>query len=190
MRATDDHLFLDYAYVEPDTWGDAVWIAGPNQCDTRANRTGQTHHPFDTTTLEPGQCAVLPGFYGEWAVIRWRAPDAGVVVFETAFAGVSGYNGARASLAEVAIVRGSELLFDEWLNLNGRGNTATVTLPQQLVAAGDSFDFKVGYGTSGPSTGGPPYPGHDLTAVRIVATLEQPLPARRQSWAALRSRYR
>lgn len=185
-------FYADATYANQDEWGDAVWYAGPNRCQIRSNGTTQVHHPNGTSTLSPGECAVLPGtggrFFpdGEWAVIRWTAPSAGIVVVEADFTGASGYGGSDSSRVSLDIVRGTYAPLDAGLNTWCHPGNRVSSSGSWEVAAGDVIDFRVGYGGCVPA----PHYTYDLVTVRAAVTLEQPLATRSVSWGRVRVLYR
>ena len=70
--------------------------------------------------LEPGQLSLYPGVGGEYSVIRWTAPADGEYALS---AGFSTLNPAPTT-TDVHVFSDKAALFDDFLNLNGRGSNA------------------------------------------------------------------
>ena len=124
-----------------------------------------------TVTWQPGQMVNHPGPNGEYSVLRWTAPKAGVVEFSASF------SGADSTTTDVHVLFNETTIADCDGNVNGFG--AGPTFSQSLVVEiGDTIDFVVGFGNgianySNDSTGvdahityvdeNPPTPETDLS---------------------------
>ncbi len=110
-----------------------------------ANNTAAVQHPWNTTTLNPGQVTMHPGPQGQNAVVRFTAPSTGNYTFAVNFTGISGYNNAPPTTTDVAVlVKGSQV-WAGGVNVGGGGNTATYN-GSHALSAGDIVEFTVGFG--------------------------------------------
>jgi hypothetical protein len=115
-----------------------------------------THNPLKTTlsapwaTWQPGQMAFHPGPNGEFSAVRWTAPDAGDYEVAARFFGPD-----NRPTTEVHVLHNGRALFDGWLNLHERGNTAAWKT-NLAISRADRVDFVVGVGNGnygGDTTG-------------------------------------
>lgn len=107
------------------------------------NRTGDTAS-YSSITQPSDVLNLHPGPSGERSEVRWTAPSSGTVTIEGRFEGID----TVGTTTDVAVVHNSATtLFDG--SINGYGATATAPFSiTQAVAAGDTIDFSVGYGSN------------------------------------------
>jgi hypothetical protein len=94
-------------------------------------------------TWQPGQLGFHPGPNGEDAVVRWTAPRAGALSLGAAF---SGLDFVGPTSTDVHVLHNGATLFDGEVLDFGAGPSFDTTV---VVAAGDTIDFAVGYGSDG-----------------------------------------
>ena len=101
--------------------------------------------PMGTFTVEPGGSDLHPGPHGEYAVVRWIAPEAGRYVIKAKFRGEAGFSGTQATTTDVYVqLNGSDIVTGS-INLHGSGNE--VPLERKIsVDKKNTVDFLVGYG--------------------------------------------
>ena len=109
----------------------------------------------EDTTWAPGQFALHPGINGEYAVVRWTAPTAGGCDVSAKVTGLA----AKPTTVDLHLFLNGTALFEDFLNLRGRGNTAEFASSLEL-RAGDRIDAVVGMGDDGPFS--------DTTALSLV----------------------
>ena len=105
-------------------------------------------------TWQPGQVAFHPGPHGEYAVVRWTAPAADTVNFAADFRSI-----AKAATTDLHIAHNGRLLFDDAINLNGKGPETRFTVTID-VKAGDTLDSICGWGNKDY--------GADTTALKLT----------------------
>jgi ELWxxDGT repeat protein len=93
-------------------------------------------------TYLPGQLGLHPGPNGEYSVVRWTAPRAGSVSLGAVFSGLD-FGGPTST--DVHVRHNGAALFDGAVNAFGAGPSFDTTV---VVAAGDTIDFAVGYGSN------------------------------------------
>ena len=107
------------------------------------NITGQPlsyltiNHPPDVLNLHPGPA-------GQKSVVRWTAPFSGTVTIQGKFQGIDTPCPEPQRMWPWFIIR-QRMLFSG--NINGYGATAPFSITKS-VAAGDTIDFSVGYGSN------------------------------------------
>ncbi|MHB0960570.1 MAG: alpha-galactosidase [Pirellulaceae bacterium] len=105
-----------------------------------------THNPTDqvremaTMRWDPGQLSFHPGPNGEYCTVRWTAAHAGTFTVHAAFSAID-----QQTTTDVHLLHNGTALFDELLQLEGRGRRAEYqgTL---AISAGDTVDCIVGWG--------------------------------------------
>lgn len=109
----------------------------------------------------PGQLTFHPGPTNEYAIVRWTAPNSGIMNIAVTF---TGQNYGTGTTTDVHVLNGSTALFNGTINGYGGGGHANYgSSPMQTysgivsVAAGGTIDFAVGSGGNGFS--------YDLTGV-------------------------
>jgi hypothetical protein len=95
-----------------------------------------------STTFQPGQLALDPGFSGQDALIRWTAPSSGTFSINATFSGLS----ALGDTADVHILHNGVSFFDA--AVVGSPSPATYS-GLQSITAGDTITFAVGFGSNG-----------------------------------------
>ena len=105
-------------------------------------------------TWSPGQLAFHPGRDGEYAVVRWTAPDEGKVDFSAVFASI-----AERATTDVHVLHNGRPLFEAGINVRDGGPEQE--FHQQIaVRAGDTLDCVCGFGNGNY--------GADTTALAIT----------------------
>ena len=103
-----------------------------------------------------GHVALHPGPNNETAVIRWTAPQAGQLVVDAGFVGLSNPTPATT---DVHVLHNGQSLFDAKINLEGAPNE--VRYEQSIeVKTGDTLDFAVGTGNNNY--------GADTTGLKLI----------------------
>jgi len=158
--------------VAPDTWlsnNHPEWLLNPlGVLETRnasalgtnepcvVFNTGENTVSWNGITWKSKSLACHPGPNGEYSVIRWKAPSDGQYNVEATFEGID-----EKTTTDFHVLRGTEAMFNGYVNLNGFGrsmrNSGTIWLQ-----AGQSIDFVVGYGNGNY--------GYDSTGVSAVVT--------------------
>lgn len=105
-------------------------------------------------TWAPGQLALHPGRNGEYAAVRWTAPADDRVDVAAVFASI-----AEAATTDVHVLHNGRSLFDDFVNVQGRGPRAAYRGTVD-VKAGDTLDCVVGYGNG--------HYGADTTALALT----------------------
>ena len=124
--------------------GSDIWNAGPSICrDQRAPEVGRIQAQlFVASVPVPHDTLyVHPGCLGQYSILRWTAPLPGMYQMRGSFPGLA----RQTSTTDVHILLNSVTsLLNR--NVNGPGDVALFDLRQQ-VAAGDTVDFAIGFGT-------------------------------------------
>lgn len=119
-----------------DYWGTGSFLTPP---EVFHNGTSSVVH-VSTITLQPGQLAFHPGPQDQYSVIRFTSPVAGAFDLSSSFIGVD------STTTDVHILHNGASLFSGSVNGYGNGPSFSSTL---TLAAGDTVDFEVGYGSDG-----------------------------------------
>jgi hypothetical protein len=123
----------------------ALWRAEFEMVPNVTHNGAGVNLGWDDSTWAPGQLALHPGLAGEYALLRWTAPAAGEYSLAAEFAGLA----AKPTTSDIHLFHRDKALFDGFLNLRGKGNTAKFA--QALtVQAGDTVDVVVGMGDESP----------------------------------------
>src|SRR5262249_17510884 len=93
-------------------------------------------------TLQPGQLGFHPGPNGQYSVVRWTAPRAGALSLVASFSGLD----ITPTTTDVHVLHNGAALFDGEITEFGAGPSFDTAV---VVAAGDTIDFAVGYGSNG-----------------------------------------
>lgn len=122
--------------------------------------TPLVRHVADSQTL-----LMHPGPQGQQSVVRWTAAAAMSVIISGSF------SAASTTTTDVHVrLNSSTALFDG--NINGSGSAAPFSLTR-TVAAGDTIEFVVGYGSNG---------NYNSDATTLAVTFSQPPPAQTQPY--------
>ena len=153
--------------VHPGTWLHAnhpEWLLPSNKLiGVRRRRSGDlgidpnvSFNPTQRTLSmaairwTPGRLSLHPGPKGEYSVVRWTAPGAGVHAVKAAFLSID-----PAATTDVYVLHNGRPLFEGLINLAGKPSRAEYA-GNVNVAKGDTLDFAVGFGNathSSDSTG-------------------------------------
>ena len=142
---------------EVDTWG------APGLPGVFHNRSSSPIHFANTVSLAGGEIGMHPGAGGEYAVVRFTAPATADYAINAAFAGRDdNFGGTDAHV----LVSGRELFAAE-VGSGGAG----MAQPQTVrLAAGQTVDFRVGYGANHT------YYGDSTNLTGTVTQLDGPYP--------------
>ena len=151
--------FDDFAKSETRT-KPAAWrprsLPVPNITQNR--RT--TPITFDGSTWPAGDFALHPGLSGEYSIVRWIAPSASEYSLSATFTGLA----AKPTTSDIHIFHNGKPIFEDFINLNGKGNRASCARNLSLKE-GDQIDVVVGQGEGNPYS--------DTTALAMVIKSSQ-----------------
>jgi predicted RNA binding protein YcfA (HicA-like mRNA interferase family) len=106
------------------------------------NATGSPIILGSTTRFESGKFALHPGPAGEYALVRWTAPETGNISIASVFTGL---DFAGPTTTDVHILYNNQSIFDNFVE--GFGDDSAVRFDTNLaVLQGDTIDFAVGFG--------------------------------------------
>ncbi len=117
----------------------ASQVGGSDPCVTH-NPTTQ-ERAIANIRWAPGSLAFHPGPQGQYAVVRFTAPEAGQYAVSAGFSGID----RSPTTTEVYVLCRNKPVFQGWLNLKGQGNRAAYS-GKLALAVGDTVDFVVGWG--------------------------------------------
>jgi large repetitive protein len=126
------------------------------------NGTGAPITLGETTLFQPGQLAFHPGPGGEYAVVRWTAPAAGVISVGATFTGLAF---TVPTTTDVHVLHNGSVLFNGAVTAFGAGPSFNAT---RTILAGDTIDFAVGFGNGDY--------GFDTTGLDAVIRYADPAP--------------
>lgn len=127
------------------------------------NATGSPIVLCTTTRLEPGQFALHPGPAGEYALVRWTAPETGNISIASVFTGL---NFVGPTTTDVHILLNDRSIFDNFVE--GFGDDSAVRFNTNFaVIQGDTIDFAVGFGRNRTYY-------HDTTGLAATIALTAP----------------
>jgi PEP-CTERM motif-containing protein len=94
--------------------------------------------------FEPGQFGLHPGPDGQYAVVRYTAPDSGSTLITAEFSGQD----TTGTSSDVHVLFNGLSLLDAFVE--GNGNASIVPFDRTLsLKEGDTIDFAVGFGSNG-----------------------------------------
>jgi hypothetical protein len=107
------------------------------------NIASTTQMSFGTVSLLPGELAFHPGPSDQFSFVRFTAPQAGLYSIATTFTG----RDVDGTTTDVHLLHDGTSLFAG--EVTGFGSSSDVVVPSMLLnlAAGDTIDFAVGFGT-------------------------------------------
>ena len=108
------------------------------------NSTATEDNSHPTITYQPNQLGFHPGYYGEYSIVRWIAPEAATYSLATMFTGLD-YIGPTTT--DVHVLHNNIVLFSNLINGFGASSTKSFATAG-TVQAGDTIDFAVGYGSN------------------------------------------
>lgn len=146
------HLMLDDsgaiypAEWPPDDSGVVMWspAKGIGTPFVAINTTDQIAHPFGTTNFPPHALAAHPDSDGSWSVVQWSAPQSATYSLHLRAVGFS-YD-AHPTTTDVAVLENGVQQSVGYVNVDGGGNEASFATIVRTMAAGDTFEVRVGYG--------------------------------------------
>jgi hypothetical protein len=132
----------------PSNFGGADSWFGAGSSVVFHNSTNTVLHPAGTIYAAPGIIAEHPGANGQFAVIRWTAAQAGSYQVNAGFFGIS--EAGQQTSTDVHVLKNNISVFDglvqgHWANENVRIGSGTLNF---TLAANDTIDFVVGYGSN------------------------------------------
>ncbi len=95
-----------------------------------------------TITIAPDQLELHPGPNGEYSVLRFTAPTTSNFSFSGDFNGAD----SHPTTTDVHVLLNNVSIADGGINVNGGGNTATLSSSSLALTKGQTLDFVVGYG--------------------------------------------
>ncbi len=117
----------------------ASQIGGSDPCVSH-NPTAQERR-MANICWPPGCLAFHPGPQGQYAVVRFTAPEPGPYAISAVFTGID----RSPTTTDVHVLCDGQPVFRGWLNLKGQGNQASYSA-KIVLAAGQPVDFVVGWG--------------------------------------------
>lgn len=108
------------------------------------NSTATEDNSHRTITFQPNQLGFHPGYYGEYSIVRWIAPEAATYSLATMFTGID-YVGPTTT--DVRVLHNNIVLFSSLINGFGASSTKSFATTG-TVQPGDTIDFAVGYGSN------------------------------------------
>ncbi len=102
---------------------------------------GDKEISYAGTMWRPGQLVLHPGGGGEYAVVRWQAPEDAVCDIQAGFWAQT----APSPTTDGHVLHNGKILFDGYVNVNDGGKEAKFK-GQVKVAKGDTVDFALGFG--------------------------------------------
>ena len=110
---------------------------------------------FADSHWQAGQLSLHPGTGGEYAVLKWTSPKDGEYKLSAEFDGLA----AKPTTSDVHVIVGAKSIFDDFINVNGKGNHTEFGQTLKL-AKGATVDVAVGIGNKDPYS--------DTTGVKLV----------------------
>ncbi len=148
----------------PDAAGLDVWKKAGTQATVSHNGTATGKLAGGTVYTPAGGLNLFPGASDEWAVVRWTAPATGSYAVNAHFVPRALAN-AGGGAAEVALLHGSAVVFDRWVQFPLGLATATVTATLAMNA-GETLDLTVGNASD----------GNNLDVIGLDATIDRVAP--------------
>jgi hypothetical protein len=134
-------LFAQFAAHGTDTNGLDYWQSGVGEAQVSHNNTGSGKLVGGTTYTPPGGLNLTPGANNEFSVVQWTAPANGTYTINAHFIPRVFQN--QMISTEVAVLQGSAVLFDRWINF-GSGINASAMTSTLTLTAGATISFVVG----------------------------------------------
>ncbi|MDB6116402.1 MAG: hypothetical protein JWO08_183 [Verrucomicrobiaceae bacterium] len=167
FTGTDGSGFTDYTEKDSGTAPFKQWQRAASDMAVVASTSGQAASYNATTSLPPDELGLLPGSDGRKSVVRWLAPSSGTFQVTGQFEGIE----STGTSSDVSIVQNGDaahpLLFQPGDSsganeINGLGSVKTFAITVS-AAAGDTLDFRVGWGGNSQSD-------HDATGLKARIT--------------------
>jgi hypothetical protein len=159
VRALDDSrvVMLNSGRFDNANGGVEIW-SNAGRTDPCVNRNG-TNQTIEALGIRwtPGRLVFHPGEKGEYAVVRWTAPESGPSDVNVAFS-----NASATATTDVHVLHNGRALFDGFINLNNAGPESRFHKTVN-VQKGDTIDCVVGYGNKSH--------GADSTGLEFVVKL-------------------
>jgi hypothetical protein len=124
-----------------DLWYDSANTGSPS-VSHNSTATEDNSHP--TITYQPSELNFHPGYYGEYSIVRWIAPEAATYSLATMFTGL---DHVGPTTTNVHVLHNNIVLFSNLINGFGPSSTKSFATAG-TVQAGDTIDFAVGYGSN------------------------------------------
>jgi hypothetical protein len=124
-----------------DLWSDS---ANSAWASVSHNSTATEDNSHPTITYQPSELSFHPGYYGEYSIVRWIAPEAATYSLATMFTGL---DHVGQTTTDVHVLHNNIVLFSNLINGFGASSTKSFATAG-TVQAGDTIDFAVGYGSN------------------------------------------
>jgi hypothetical protein len=159
LRKFDDTrvVLLNSGRFDNATVGVDLW-SNESRTDPCVNHNG-TSQVIEALGIKwtPGRLVFHPGEKGEYAVVRWTAPENGQANVAAAFS-----NASPTATTDIHVLHNDRALFDGFINLNNAGPESKYRGTVQLQK-GDRIDCVVGYGNKSH--------GADSTGLEFVVAI-------------------
>ncbi len=96
----------------------------------------------NTQTVLPNQLELHPGPNGEYSVLRFTAPTTSTFSFSSDFNAIN----SAPTTTDVHVLLDNLSIADGGINVNGGGNTTSLSSNSLALTKGDTLDFVVGFG--------------------------------------------
>ncbi len=106
------------------------------------NSTATEDNSHPTITFQPSQLGFHPGYYGEYSIVRWIAPEAATYSLATMFTGL---DHVGPTTTDVHVLHNNIVLFSNLINGFGASSSKSFATAG-TIQPGDTIDFAVGYG--------------------------------------------
>lgn len=143
-----------------DTWRGNV--AGDGNPAVYHNGTGSTILLAGDVPYAPGEFGFHPGPNGEYALVRWTAPEPGLISIASAFTGQD-----NSTTTDVHVLHNGLSIFEDLVEGFGNGTNFETSI---MVLQADTIDFAVGYGSNGSFRGD----STSLAATLQLVTVPEP----------------
>ena len=143
-RATETSSFSLYNYNGVSGLGDPIqgWSDGEGVLPLAVINTGSTTFNGSTYNIPPGVIEMHPGSDGTYSDVRFTAPASGPLSVNFNFIGID----VEGTTTDVHVLQNGTPIADG--NINGYQDAFGKTVEVANVAAGDTFDFIVGFGSN------------------------------------------
>ncbi len=144
------------------------WTTSTGSPDLADNTSGSVFSETlngATITIQPNQLNLDPGPQGQYSVLRFTAPTTSTYSFSGDFNGAD----SRPTTTDVHVLLNGIAIANGGINIDGSGNTASLTSSSLALTQGQTLDFVVGFGNNDYS--------YDTTGLYArVTNLSAPVP--------------
>lgn len=123
------------------------WSTGaglPHLDDNQSGSVYTSTQNGSTLTIQPNQLILHPGPNGQYSVLRFTAPATSTYSFSGSFNGAD----THPTTTDVHVLLAGTAIADGGININGLGNTASLTSSSLALTKGQTLDFAVGFGNN------------------------------------------